>query len=114
MRRMSFAMTKKQILDQTKTVTRRIGWKFLKNFQRIQPVEKCMGLKKGEKQKLLGQPIDIMSVRREPLHAITQEDVVKEGFPDKSVEWFIEMFCKANKCTPDTEITRIEFMFLPF
>jgi hypothetical protein len=111
---MSFALTKDQILDQTKTVTRRNGWLFLKPYTQVQPVEKCMGLKKGEKQKLLGQPIDIISVSREPLNAISQEEVIKEGFPDQTPEWFIYMYCKANRCTPDTEVTRIEFMFLPF
>lgn len=56
MRRMSFMLTKEQVLNQTKDVTRRNGWAFLKPGDLIQPVEKCMGLKKGEKQVLLGGP----------------------------------------------------------
>jgi len=48
-RNMSFAMTTKQVRNQTKTVTRRFGWWFLKAGDIVQPVEKAMGLKKGEK-----------------------------------------------------------------
>lgn len=38
MRRMSFMLTRKQVLDQTKDVTRRNGWAFLKPGDLIQPV----------------------------------------------------------------------------
>ena len=49
-RNMSFALTTKQIEDETKDVTRRNGWWFLKPGDQIWAVEKCMGLKKGEGQ----------------------------------------------------------------
>ena len=39
MRHMSFALTTKQIKSRTKTVTRRLGWTFLKPGDLIQPVE---------------------------------------------------------------------------
>ena len=42
-RNMSFAMTTQQVKDQTKDVTRRFGWLFLKPGDILQPVEKAMG-----------------------------------------------------------------------
>ncbi|GAJ06145.1 unnamed protein product, partial [marine sediment metagenome] len=77
MRNMSFSLTKTHILNQTKTVTRRQGWTFLKPGDLLQPVEKCMGLKKGERVKKLGCPIRVVSVDRQPLHLITPEDVIR-------------------------------------
>lgn len=115
MRRMSFALTQQQVLEQTKTVTRRMGWHQLKLGDQIQPVVKCMGLKKGEKQQLLGGPIEVISVKIEPLSTIAkyEDDVAKEGFPDMGVFEFIEFFCKANNCsTIHDTITRIEFKYL--
>jgi hypothetical protein len=111
MRRMSFAITKQQIQNKTKTVTRRNGWKFLKAGDMIQPVEKCMGLKKGQKQVKIGEPIVIQKISFERLDMISNQDVTLEGFPDKDASWFIEMYCKANRCTPDTKVTRIEFYY---
>lgn len=63
-RNMSFAMTMPQILDETKVVTRRFGWWFLKPGERVWAVKKAMGLKKGEKIERLRQ-IEIVSVRKE-------------------------------------------------
>jgi len=42
MRNMSFALTTNQVLEQTKSVTRRFGWKFLKAGDLVQPVLKSM------------------------------------------------------------------------
>ena len=50
---MSFMLTTNQIIDETKDVTRRNGWENLKPGDRLRAVEKAMGLKKGEKQRLL-------------------------------------------------------------
>lgn len=54
MRHISCALTTQQILDQSKDVTRRLGWLHLKAGDLIQPVKKCMGLKPGEKIEKLG------------------------------------------------------------
>lgn len=64
MRNMSFALTTDQFLAGTKTVTRRLGWKFLKPGDRVMACEKCMGLRKGEKIRRLGE-IEIVSVKRD-------------------------------------------------
>jgi len=110
MRNMSFMFTTNQIRNRIKFVTRRLGWWTLKKEggEQLCAVEKGQGLKKGEKI----QRIDIIKTVKtnlEPLNIITPEEVILEGFPEKSPEWFIDMFCKANKCFPETIVNRIEF-----
>lgn len=112
MRNMSFSYTKDRILDKTKTVTRRLGWTFLWPGDLIQPVEKCMGLKKGEKVKKLGGPIRILSWARVKLEWINEEDVIREGFPALTPHAFVVMFCRHMKCDPMDRITRIEFEYV--
>jgi len=112
MRNMSFMLTTDQVYSKTKTVTRRRGWWFLKPGDIVCAVEKGMGLKKGKKIKKIC-PISIVSVRREPLHCISSEEVFKEGFPGASPEWFIAMFCKSHKGTHlNSIVNRIEFEYL--
>lgn len=119
MRNMSFMLTTAQFLDQTKDVTRRNGWRFLKVGDLVQGVEKSQGLGKGGKIKRLGV-IRIKSVRLEPLRRMIDEpeygkaECVREGFPpphEKSYPpCFVEFFCKAHaKVKRETMITRIEF-----
>jgi hypothetical protein len=115
---MSFSMTTQQVRDETKTVTRRMGWEFLKHGDHVQPVEKGMGLKPGEKVKKIGAPVWVERTRSEALRRMTddlvygQAECVKEGFPDLTPQQFVEMFCKSHKgCVPGTEITRIEFSY---
>lgn len=112
MRRISFALTTRQFLNGTKDVTRRLGWRNLRVGDHLMAVRKTQGLKRGEHQECLGEII-VVSVRREPLRCITQEDCGREGFPEMTPYLFKEMFCKAMHCTYDTEITRIEFRRLP-
>lgn len=113
MRNMSFAMTKKQILNKSKTVTRRFGWWFVNPGLVFQPVEKCMGLKPGEKMVKLGNPIIVVDARHEPLNSITPEDVILEGFPGWTPDQFIAMLVKHYKLkTTDRLVNRIEFDYL--
>lgn len=122
MRLMSFALTEQQILDHTKTVTRRLGWLYLKRGDLVRPVRKCMGLKRGARPVVLREPLLIEDVRREPLRAMLDDldygfaECVREGFgqhPD--YRWpsaFVDMFCVTHRgCTPETVITRIEFSY---
>lgn len=101
----------------TKTVTRRMGWEFLKPGDRVLGVEKGMGLKKGEKVRGLGV-IEIVSVRREMLDDLwlerkypygAQEELQHEGFPGMERYDFVEMFAKHHDCTTADFVTRIEF-----
>jgi hypothetical protein len=108
MRNMAFSMTTPQMYAEIKDLTHRIGWWNLKPGDVLMAVEKGMGLKKGERVVRI-YPIEIISTRPEPIGDISQQDVVWEGFPDKSVEWFIDFFCRGHKCTPDTITNRIKF-----
>ena len=77
----------------------------------VRPVRKGMGLKKGQKVERLRGPLRIVSTRREPLDAITDDDVTLEGFPDKSAYWFVCMMIGWHKCRPDVECNRIVFEY---
>lgn len=122
MRNMSFALTIPQILEHSKDVTRRLGWDHLRVGELIRPVEKCMGLRPGQKIVQITDPIRIVSVTREPLRRMLDDieygfnEVRREGFADHpDYSWpstWVAMFCATHKgCTPDTVITRIEFAY---
>lgn len=113
MKPMSFAATIPQIQNQTKTVTRRIGWRSLKVGDQLKAVEKAMGLKKGEKQKVLAI-IEVVDVRLEPLTSCTDEDAAAEGFPEMSGDEFVAFFCKTMRCDRYQIVNRIEFKYVPF
>ncbi len=110
-RNMSFSMTTAQIKNRTKTVTRRFGWNFLKPGVDLWAVEKSMGLKKGEKINRLAL-IHVVSVRKEPIKNISQEDCIKEGFPEMSPADFVKMICTHYGCQDYDMINRIEFIYL--
>jgi hypothetical protein len=105
----SFALTERQLLDGSKDVTRRLGWRKLTAGTELIAVRKAMGLKKGEHQHRLAL-IHVLSVRRERLDAIDDDDVRREGFPEMTAAEFVEFFCKANKCKPNRMVARIEFV----
>lgn len=102
-------------------MTRRLGWKFAKAGDVYCAIEKGQGLKKGEKVNRLCQ-IRIVSARQEPLDAMLNDleygflEIVREGFEQHpTLRWpteFVSMFCSHNKCTPSTEITRLQFEYV--
>ena len=108
MRNMAFSITTQQMYAETKDITRRIGWTFLKPGDIVMAVEKGMGLKRGEKVKKI-YPIEIVSVRGERLSSITIEDVKREGFPKMTVHQFVRMFAASHKCDVHAVVNRIEF-----
>lgn len=134
MRLMSFALTTSQLLDGSKTVTRRVGWANLKPGDRLRAVRKAMGLKPGEKVDVLAE-IEVVSVRRERLDFINKADCIAEGFPHLTPAQFVEMFGRHMSIThpdegvwsdadqewkrrprpvrPDDQVTRIEFRVVP-
>lgn len=109
-RRISFSLTEPQLLDGTKDVTRRIGWASLREGSDLVAVRKAMGLRKGERQVVLGT-IHVVRVSRERLDAITADDVRREGFPHETPAGFVAFFCRANNCASREQVTRIEFTF---
>jgi len=108
----SFSMTTSQVKNQSKTVTRRQGWKSLKAGTLLQPIIKGMGLKKGEKVKKIGGLIKVVSVTSVQICEISKKDVINEGFPNFEPRQFIEMYCKANKVKPLDYCNRIVFEYI--
>ena len=111
MRNMSFALTEDQISKKKKTVTRRLRWKNIEVGELIQAVDRVMGFKRGQHPKKL-TVIRIVSHRWEPLNEITIDEVRKEGFPNMTIEEFIEGFCKKFHCNPQTLVHVIEFEYV--
>ena len=108
---MSFMLTTEQIKNRSKTVTRRLGWWFLKPGDILNACEKCQGLKKGEKIKRLCQII-VISAEKVPLHKMSHAECFREGFPAFAPSEFIEMFRKEMKCALTAEVNRIEFRYV--
>lgn len=103
---MSFMLTTEQVRNRTKTVTRRLGWDFLKAGDVLNACVKCQGLRVGEKIE-----------RPEPLNRLYRKDygvreARLEGFPQMTPSEFVEMFCRHMKCDPFTIVNRIEFVYL--
>lgn len=115
---MSFALTTDQILARTKTVTRRVGWHFLKPGDLIQAVEKGMGLKKGERVKRLAV-LRVLDVRHEWMSDFrsrpdAQRECEREGFPTFTPNEFYNFFRRThpNPGSDDLAVTRIEFEYV--
>ena len=119
MRRMSFSATIDAVMREQKTVTRRRAetWSHLKPRDVLLAVDKAMGLKKGERSRVLGV-IRVVSVNVEPLSCIAMnpEDVAREGFPGKAPDEFIAMFAGLYGLTlaqaGDLDVRRIEFEYV--
>lgn len=117
MRNISVALTEPQILDESKDVTRRLGWETLEPGELLQPVRKGQGLKKGEKVHKVGGPVKVVSVRRESLAKIVilptygRSEVKREGFPGMTRTQFVRFFARTHKCDEDAKVTRIEFKY---
>ena len=57
--------------------------------------------------------VEVLSVRRERLDAITPADVTAEGFPQMTTAQFIAFFCRSHRgCQPGSTVTRIEWRYL--
>ena len=115
---MAFSHTAPQVLDRSKTVTRRTGWRFLKPGDHLQAVEKSRGLRKGERVRTLGV-LRVVSVRVEPLSRLAtdaryaEDELPREGFPCWSRDEFIEMLLRVNKLkSRAVKVTRIEFEYV--
>ena len=115
---MAFSHTSAQILDRSKTVTRRTGWRYLKPGDLVQAVEKSRGRRTGEPVRTLGV-LRVVSVRVEPLSRLltdagyAEDELPREGFPCWSRDEFIEMFLRVNALkSTAADVTRIEFEYV--
>lgn len=121
-RLMSVTLTEAAVRARAKTVTRRLGWTFLKPGDRLTLCRKVMGRKHadGTVEPLVRlADVEVVSVRREPLWDITDSEVALEGFkvppgrPGAAALQFVGFFRKHMRCAPDTEVTRIEWRYIP-
>lgn len=110
-RLMSVSYTADQVIDRQKTVTRRLGWLFLKPGDRLTLCRKVMGRKAGEPLVRLAE-VEVISVSREPLIDITAADVAREGFAGWTSFRFVEFFREHMHVQAYTEVTRIEWRYL--
>jgi hypothetical protein len=107
----SFNETQEPVRNRTKTVTRRVwGERRAKSFY---PGYIAQAYTKGPHrggEKICD--IRIVSIRREKLSDITEEEVRKECFGENR-EDFIEKFMKMHKLkSPDELVWRVEFEYL--
>ena len=111
-RLMSVMLTECQVRSRTKTVTRRVGWLMLQPGDDLTLCRKVMGRRKGEPLERIAN-VRVVSVCREPLHAITKAEVAAEGFPDWTPAEFVQFFCGAHHgIQPGSDVTRIEWRYL--
>jgi len=105
-------MTVDQVLAHTKTETRRqpTTWSTLRPGDQLTLVEKGMGLKKGEQQRVLAD-VEVVRNQLADLWDMTPADVTAEGFPDLTVEAFIEWWLIAHQ-TGDTAVRVIKWRYL--
>lgn len=107
---MSVALTTQAVRDRVKTQTRRAGWLHLKEGDQLALCPKVRGVHRTDRE--LITVVDVVSVCREPLDAITAKDVVAEGFPARTPAEFIDFFCDSHRGVgPASEVTRIEWAY---
>jgi hypothetical protein len=114
-RLMSVSLTEDAVRERRKTVTRRLGWAFLKPGDKLTLARKVMGRRRkdGTVEPLVRiAEVEVVSARREPLSSIGPGETALEGFPDMTGGAFVEFFCSAMRCTPDTWVTRIEWRYI--
>lgn len=110
-RLMSVALTTEQVRNCTKTVTRRAGWQMLAPGDLLTLCPKVRGRRHGEPLERI-VTVEVVSLRREPLAAITADDVIAEGFPEMTPAEFVDFFCATHTgVTPTSQITRIEWAY---
>jgi hypothetical protein len=117
MRLMSCSLTTQQVRDRTKTVTRRLGWRNVKPGELLCICEKVMG-RQGKPLVRLAV-VKVVKVSREPLNLMAlcedygRREAIKEGFPELDGYQFVKMFVNAMGCDESTEVTRIEWRYVP-
>lgn len=126
MSRMAVSMTLDAVRARKKDVTRRRkdSWTKLAAADRLTLIEKGMGLPKGAKQVVVCE-VGIVSVRLEPLSAITDAEVEREGLAERAAEavaagqfptaaaWFVDFWLRGHGYKPgdDPEVRRIEWTY---
>lgn len=124
-RLMSVSLTERSVVERRKTVTRRVGWRFLKPGDRLTLCRKVMGRKKGEPLVRLAE-VEVVDIRREPLCRITDADIEREAVEpvqgrfcevdsdtgQPTVDAWMMWFWEEMGVGPSDEVTRIEWRYL--
>jgi hypothetical protein len=120
LRNISFAHTTQQVRDRRKTVTRRVGWRFLRPGERLSAIVKSRGLPKGESVQRLAT-IRVVDVREERLDRMVEDweygvtECKLEGFANDAIlcnpKHFVAWFAVNHGCHEDSPVTRIEFEY---
>lgn len=114
----AFNWTSAQILDGTKTVTRRVSPWLFEQLRRPVWNASTDGNRLGDWPRVIAvrgreaspfARLDVFSVRRERLDLLTLDDVDREGFPGRSREWFLGLYCREFRCYPSSVVSVIEF-----
>lgn len=118
---MSVALTEAAVRDRSKTVTRRLGWRFLKPGDRLTLCRKVQGRKPGEPLDRIAE-VEVVDVRRERLIDMTNDDVPREGVPRSEFVYFVNgqtpaiswagWYADRMGISPYDEVTRIEWRYL--
>lgn len=115
---MSVSHTEAAVVARTKTVTRRLGWLFLKPGDRLTLCRKVMGRKPGEPLVRICD-VEVVSVRREPLCAIAGDardlgaaELAREGFTDIDATEFMVRYFFPQGIRAADDVTRIEWRYL--
>ncbi len=117
---MSFSLTIEAVRRQEKDVTRRLGWGRLNSGGLFVPVERAMGLKKGEKHVIIWPLCVCLSNTPQSLDLLlnpafaeyTAAEMIREGFPGMDPREFVEMFIRANHCPVYAVPNRIEYGYV--
>lgn len=112
---MSVSHTADAVIARQKTVTRRLGWRFLKPGDRLTLCRKVMGRRRGEPLERLAE-VEVVDIRRERLDDISPGDIIREGFATPAGfaadrERFIDLFRDVIGAGPATIVTRIEWRY---
>lgn len=128
-RLMSVALTEQAVRERRKTVTRRLGWRVAEAGMELDLCRKVMGRQAGEPLVRIAR-VRVVSTRWEPLSAVTDADVYREGFTDADLRtapwggryvsdhlntprlWFLMFFTHHMTVHPDALVTRIEWEYL--
>lgn len=100
-RLMSVSLSAESVRERRKTVTRRLGWRNLTPGTRLTLCRKVMGRRRvdGTLEPLVRlAEVEVLSVRREKLWDITDEDIAAEGVDDLGL--FEEYYTDTRQATP--------------
>lgn len=119
MRHISFRHTAPQLLDRSQTVTRRVGWRFLKPGDLLRAVGRLDGHHGGHGRVGTLAVLRVIDVRREPLSRLNvdarygEEELPREGFPCWMRREFVDTFRHRHRLSSaDVDVTRIAFEYV--